>query len=53
MCGNAMLHAQVAADSEFMGIDMNNVAEYARMILGLRLARAHDLTGGKVRGNSR
>ncbi len=45
-------HAQVAEDSEFMGIQTNNVAEYAGMILGRRLAQAHDLTRVEVRGDS-
>ncbi len=36
-------HAQVAEESEFMGIQTNNAAEYAGMILGLRLAQAHGL----------
>ena len=46
-------HAQVAEDSEFMGIQTNNVAEYAGMILGLRLAQTHGLTRVEVRGDSR
>ncbi len=43
----------MAADSEFMGIQTNNVAEYAGMILGLWLAQAHGLTRVEVRGDSR
>ncbi len=44
----------MAADSEFMGIQTNTVAEYAGMILGLRLAQAHSLTRVEaVRGDSR
>jgi ribonuclease HI len=46
-------HAQVAADSEFVGIQTNNVAEYAGMILLLWLAQAHGLTRVEVRGDSR
>ena len=46
-------HAQVAEDSEFMGIQTNNVAEYAGMILGLWLAQAHGLTRVEVQGDSR
>ncbi len=44
---------KVAEDSEFMGIQTNNVTEYAGMILGLRLAQAHGLIRVKLRGDSR
>jgi ribonuclease HI len=46
-------HTKVAEDSEFMGIQTNNVAEYAGMILGLRLAQAHGLIRVQVRRDSR
>ena len=46
-------HAKVAEDSEFMGVQTNNVAEYAGMILGLRLAETHGVTRVDVRGDSR
>ena len=46
-------HTKVAEDSEFMGIQTNNVAEYAGMIFRLRLAQAHGLIRLKVRGDSR
>jgi ribonuclease HI len=36
-----------------MGIQRNNVTEYAGMILGLRLAQAHGLIRVNVRGGSR
>ena len=46
-------HSLLASDSEHMGCQSNNVAEYGGLILGLNLARSKGAVRVEVRGDSK